>query len=254
VSSAVALLSSTRAAILEGYLRHFLTRIVALLCVVSCATLAAIERWPAGQRVRTSDRNGDGRPDVWNRYDARGQLTEIDRDTNFDGTPDVQEYYQRGVLIRRESDRNFNGQADLVEEFDPDTQGQIRSVVDIDYDGIADLLVLFRDGQPVFSKHIDGAHQSSETSKRHPAVHGQGHGDRLAAMLDPFAADLSVRRSRIVFADAGYAGLSTSGGLPLPRFTLLGRLAASARVVTAAAPLDALTIRLPHASRAPPVS
>src|SRR4029077_2909888 len=114
--------------------------------------VAALELWPATRLVRTVDQNGDGRPDVWRHYDNRGQLTEVDVDTNFDGRPDIEEYYERGVLVRRESDRNFNGQADLLEEFDVDTHGHTRSVVDTDYDGTADLLVFFRDNRPVFSK------------------------------------------------------------------------------------------------------
>src|SRR5215467_13299524 len=126
-------------------------RFVALLCAVFCAALAAIEVWPA-RRVRTADQNGDGRPDVWRRYDARGRLTEVDVDSNFDGSPDIAEYYDRGVLVRRETDRNFNGQADLIEEFDAETHSRTRSVVDVDYDGTADLLVLFRNGEAVFAK------------------------------------------------------------------------------------------------------
>src|SRR6202035_769290 len=94
------------------------SRYLALLCVVACATVATVEVWPAARHLRTEDHNGDGRPDIWRRYDNRGQLTEVDVDSNFDGSPDIEEYYERGILVRRESDRNFNGQADLVEEFD----------------------------------------------------------------------------------------------------------------------------------------
>jgi hypothetical protein len=130
--------------------KHLSARLVAVLCVMSSVTVAAVEIWHAARTVRTADQNGDGRPDIWRHYDNRGQLAEVDVDSNFDGQPDVEEYYEGGVLVRRESDRDFNGQADLIEEFDAETHRQTKSVVDIDYDGTADLLVLFRDGRPVF--------------------------------------------------------------------------------------------------------
>src|SRR5882672_4543223 len=97
------------------------------LCAVACSVAAAVSLWLPSGALRTQDKNGDGRPDV-------------------------HEYYQRGALVRRESDRNFNDRVDLVQEFDPATREHTRSVVDVDFDGRADLLVLFRDGQPVFSK------------------------------------------------------------------------------------------------------
>ena len=53
--------------------------------------------------------------------------------------------------MRRDSDRDFNDRVDLVQEFDPTTHEHVRTVVDVDSDGTADLLVLFQDGRPVFS-------------------------------------------------------------------------------------------------------
>lgn len=235
-------------------MKHLSARIVALFCVLGCATVAAVEVWPSGRHLLTGDKNGDGRTDLWRRYDSRGQLTEIDRDTNFDGSPDVQEYYQRGVLIRREWDRNFNGQTDLVEEFDPDTHGQTRSVVDVDYDGTADLLVLFRDGLPVFSKQIYGLGERADTPGAGPAAHRHTGGVHLAALVDPSQADTAVRTVRVSTDDDEWLGLSTSGGLPHTRFVLVGRLPASARIVGADARAGALTMQLPKASRAPPLS
>jgi hypothetical protein len=234
--------------------KHFSARIVALCCVLASATVAAVEVWPSGRHLLTGDENRDGRADLWRRYDSRGQLTEIDRDTNFDGSPDVQEYYQRGVLIRRESDRNFNGQTDLVEEFDPDTHGQTRSVVDVDYDGTADLLVLFRDGRPVFSKQIYGVAERAETPKPRPGAHRHADGVHLAFLVDPSKADTAVRTTGFSTDDGEWVGLSTSGGLPSTRFTLIGRVPASARIVSPDGRAEALTIQLPHPSRAPPLS
>ena len=220
--------------------------------------LAGVEVWPASQRVQIRDQNGDGRPDLWHRYDAHGHLTEIDRDTNFDGTPDIQEYFLRGVLVRRESDRNFNGQTDLVEEFDLGTQAQTRSVVDIDYDGTADLLVLFRDGRPVFSKRIceltKRADNKTAEPKHHPSAYRSRDGVQLTALIDPSESDLSVRGGRIASSNDDVIGLSTSGGLPRARFKLVARLRPSGTVAGSEADFDALTVRLPYAPRAPPVS
>src|SRR5476651_100432 len=123
--------------------------LVVILCAVACAAAVAVWlRSPAGS-VRTEDQNGDGRPDIWRVYDRQGQLSEVTVDTNFDGRSDVHEYYERSALVRRESDRDFNGRVDLVEEFEPTTHEHVRSVVDVDFDGTADLLVLFQGGQPV---------------------------------------------------------------------------------------------------------
>jgi hypothetical protein len=232
--------------------RNLTAKAVALLCVVSCATLAAVEIWPVSQRIQTGDENGDGRPDLWRRYDAHGHLTEIDRDTNFDGSPDIQEYFRSGVLVRRESDRNFNGQTDLVEEFDPGTQAKTRSVVDIDYDGTADVLELFRDGRPVFSRRIGDRKDAARPPN--PSAARQRDGVQLAELVDPSESDTSVRDARIASSEDDVVGLSTSGGLPRARFILVARLGPSAALVRTNAEHDALTVRLPHAPRAPPVS
>jgi hypothetical protein len=217
------------------------------MCVVSCATLAAVEIRPVLRDVQTTDQNGDGRPDVWRHYDARGQVTEVDVDTNFDGKPDVEEYYERGVLVRRESDRNFNGQADLVEEFDRTTHGQTRSVVDIDYDGTADLLVLFRDGRPVFSKQT-----YSKPSLSHPAAGHQNDTTQLVPLTDPFQSETAMRTMHIAPDDEECVGVSTSGGLPSPRMTTVGRLSPCLRVVAHRVAPYVSTLRLPRSPRAPP--
>ena len=108
-------------------------------------------RRPDARAVRTEDQNRDGQPDVWREYDGLGRLAGVLVDTNFDGRSDVHEYYDDdGALVRRESDRDFNDRVDLVQEFDAKTRERARSVVDTDFDGTADLLVLFQGGKPVW--------------------------------------------------------------------------------------------------------
>src|SRR5579871_3295216 len=164
--------------------------VAVVLCVVFGATLGAIGLWMPVRDVATLDQNGDGRADVWRHFDRHGQLVEIDVDTNFDGQPDLEEYYDRGTLVRRESDRNFNGQADLIEEFDAVTHTQTRSVIDIDFDGSADLLVLFHDGRPIFTER---ARPARAVATAEPVINPRaGH---LVPLFDPFDSDLSVRTS-----------------------------------------------------------
>src|SRR6516162_8946961 len=170
-------------------------RCLTIVGVCICTTVAA-SLWSAGyphsvvnvQSVRTDDRNGDGRPDVWRTYDREGLVIEQAIDSNFDGRSDVHEYYVRGALVHRESDRNFDDRVDLVEDFDATTHEHVRSVVDSDFDGTADLLVLFQAGRPVFSKWAP----SAQTTARDPIVARPGSRD-LAPLTDPFTSDLTFR-------------------------------------------------------------
>src|SRR5579864_6721132 len=105
--------------------------LVLVLCGTVCVSTTAVSSifsGAPGDRVRTEDRNGDGRPDVWRTYDRRGRLTEVAFDTNFDGRSDVLEYYDQGALVRRETDRNFDGRVDLVESFDRLTHERVRPI------------------------------------------------------------------------------------------------------------------------------
>jgi hypothetical protein len=155
--------------------------IVALLGVLSfIAALSAAGRHAAYVRLQTEDTNHDGRPDVWRQYDDRGQLTHVAIDSNFDGVPDREEEYDHGTLVRRATDRNFDRRTDLVEEFDSVTSEHVRTIVDVDYDGSADLLVLFQDGQPVHSEWANAV-----PSGRVLPARDEG---QLAGLGDPFSA------------------------------------------------------------------
>jgi hypothetical protein len=226
-----------------------MVRFAAILTLTACATAAVLAIPRDAQYVRAEDRNGDGRPDEWRRYDRQGHLAQISVDSNFDGRSDVEEYYDPdGVLLRRESDRNFNGQVDLIEDFDPATHERARSVVDVDYDGLADLLVLFRDGRPVFTKHAPAASvQEVEFSQPAEVVQFDGEDDdSLVPLTDPFQSDTAVRGLRSI-AKAGCAGLTTSGGLPCPQMTGAAPISTSAEVSVN----DAPRLSSPLARRAP---
>jgi hypothetical protein len=226
------------------------------LCALVCAAGAIAPLWRAAGYVRTEDRNGDGRPDVWHTYDRRGQLAEVTVDTNFDGRSDVHEYYERGALLRRESDRDFDNRVDLIQEFDPATREHTRSVVDVDFDGTADLLVLFRDGKPVFSKWAQPAQSATFAAASARALYADARPrastGQPAALDDPFSRDLSVSPARSAAASGGYVGLSTSGGLP-SRSDVVHGLAASSDISGSLVQHPSSSIVVPYSPRGPPV-
>jgi hypothetical protein len=215
-------------------MRRWISRaFVVVLCGAVCASTAAIFPWAPGGLVRTEDRNGDGRPDVWRTYDRQGRLTEIALDTNFDGRSDVLEYYDQGALIRRETDRNFDGRVDLVESFDRITHERERSIADVDYDGRADLLVLFRQGRTVYSKWaIQVAplrRPTWDTGLSRGSASALGS---LESLDDPFRADLTVEGVSPTRGPEDSGALAVSGGMPAPRVQGVTPLTPSSPVST----------------------
>jgi hypothetical protein len=231
-----------------------IVRLAAVLTLGACTTAAVLTLPKNAQYVRAADRNGDGRPDEWRRYDQAGHLAQVSVDSNFDGRSDVEEYYDsEGVLIRRESDRNFNGQIDLIEEFDPTTHQHAESVVDVDYDGRADLLVLFRDGRPVFSKRApDPAVRAADLGSLAQVADVQpGTNDPLVPLSDPFQSDTTVRGLHST-TTGGTAGLATSGGLPCAPI-VVATLLSSVDVVATFESHPFSRLLGPRAPRGPPL-
>jgi hypothetical protein len=223
--------------------------LAAFLALCGCAT-GFVGYAFHDETVATEDLNRDGQPDVWRVHDEDGRLTEVVRDSNFDGLPDVREYYDRGVLVRRESDRNFNNQIDLIEDFDATTGQHVRSVVDVDYDGTADVLLLFQ-----------GTHVA--LVKRAPrnglAAHGltgeaPGVGARLRALDDPFRGDLAVRQGGVPDGPSLVLDLSITGGLPTTNRTVVCILVPASRVPGAALDLIGTTEFGAASPRGPPLS
>jgi hypothetical protein len=197
-------------------MRRWVMRVfVVVLCAAVCVSTAAVSSWPSSGSVRTEDRNGDGRPDVWRTYDRQGQLTQIAVDTNFDGRSDVLEFYDRGALVRRESDRNFDGRVDLIESFDRTTHERVRAVADVDYDGRADLLLLFRDGRVVYAKRAAPVANATATSGFSPhAGIPPGRGESLWPLDDPFLADLAVQAHDRARGPEDGGAVPISGAMP----------------------------------------
>jgi hypothetical protein len=222
--------------------------LVALLCGSMCISTATVSAWFAGGSVRSDDRNGDGRPDVWRTYDRAGQLTEVAVDTNFDGRSDVREYYDHGVLIRRETDRNFDGVVDLIESFDPVTCERVREVADVDFDGRADLFLLFQNGRPVYAKWTA---PPSATDRRTGLP---SRGEDLRALSDPFRGDLAVSAvtTRHNPQDAGR--LWKSEGMPAPPARTVTPTAPVLPVASSSSSFRSSTARGRWSPRGPPVS
>jgi hypothetical protein len=230
-------------------------RPVVLACAVPCALLVAMSLWIRAGSVRTEDQNGDGRPDVWRTYDRQGQLSEVSIDTNFDGRSDVREYYERRGLVRRESDRDFNGRVDLVQEFEPTTHEPVRSLVDVDFDGTADLMVLFQGGQPVLSRRARQIVPAATSDPRlHAAVSPQTADDRLAPFEDPFRMELALRAVRTPIRAGDWIGLSTSGGLPSSPIDVVGPVADSTTVPGSSVSRPSSANVLSYSPRGPPPS
>jgi len=82
-----------------------------------------------------SDRNYDGRIDVWLNF-VEGRLAQEDVDTNLDGKADVWKFYVDGQLNRIRRDRNFDGKPDVWEMY---RSGKLERVgVDETFDGHVD--------------------------------------------------------------------------------------------------------------------
>jgi hypothetical protein len=223
-----------------------------LLCALTCAMAAAGSPWLGAGYVRTEDRNGDGRPDVWRVYDRSGHASRVRIDVNFDGRSDVEEYYERGMLVRRESDRNFDGRIDLADEFDAATGQQVRSVQDVNFDGTADLLVLFRDGESVAWKWAPRQAPAAGIPAPQADAAGSAADDRPAPLTDPFRNDQAVRAVSLTPATDACVGIAKFC-LPADR-AHAGRSLASSPVSISIASRHIGAPRLVRAPRGPPAA
>jgi hypothetical protein len=209
---------------------HWIATAIGLLV----ATSVVLPAFRAAGRITTADRNGDGRPDVWRTYDAEGRLLDVAVDSNFDGRSDVHEIYVHGDLIRRESDRNFDDRVDLVEDFDATTHEHVRSTVDADFDGRADLLVLFQDGRPAYSSWIADRRQPHASSLAPVLLASQARrgNEPLVALTDPFGGDTAFRTNATVAPPTAVAIVPATPAVeaisPAPEATIPSAVVAAA--------------------------
>ena len=116
-----------------------------------------------------TDRDGDGRPDLWTyskngrpalealdedhdgrvdrnlHYDEHGRLVSSDDDLNGDGVMETSSLFDDGRLARRRSDSNGDGQADTWTFYRGDEI--LRTEIDRDGDGFRDELTIYANGE-----------------------------------------------------------------------------------------------------------
>src|SRR5215467_2254269 len=177
--------------------RHLRRALAFVLGVLLCTTAGLISLWFSSGSTRTEDLNRDGRPDVWRAYGRDGRIASVAVDTNFDGRSDVEEQYENGVLVRRQTDRDFDDQIDLVQDFDPRTRQIVRSLTDVNADGVADLLVLFQNGSPVFSKWMSAGARDRLPETLVARAAAPRSNQPLAALHDPFSGDMTFKAVRV---------------------------------------------------------
>jgi hypothetical protein len=233
-------------------MRIRLARWLAAMLTLSACASAILTSCSHVERVLTEDVNRDGRPDAWRVYGPDGHLTEVARDTNLDGRPDVREYYDRGALVRRESDRNFNDQIDLVEDFDAVTGEHVRSVIDLDDDGCADLLVLFQNARPVFVEYAARRPVAPAIRPRSMVGRAPVGDSSLRPLDDPFRGDLVVRSAHRAVGSPTLVSLSIVGSTPPARRRILAWLVPASRVAVDPSPLGETADLLPGSPRGPP--
>ncbi len=69
---------------------------------------------PSDYRVVSADINGDGNQDQRRYIDANGQPFMTERDLDFDGRPDLYEYYQGNQIVEHEFQLDFDREIDVV--------------------------------------------------------------------------------------------------------------------------------------------
>jgi YD repeat-containing protein len=190
------------------------------------------------------------RPDVWRRYDTAGQLAAEAYDRNRDGQFEEVDYFDHGRLVKRAIDRDDDSRIDLIEEFDPWTEEPTRSIVDVDRDGIADLLVLFQNGRPAYAKWSSGLSPNQPRHQRHASVVDRDSFGR-AVLVDPFLVELAIRAERLARSSGSCSGIPPPDRSDPAVDTTRPQTIASS---LCGEPLELSPLNLPsnHASRAPP--
>jgi antitoxin component YwqK of YwqJK toxin-antitoxin module len=111
-----------------------------------------------GQRVRVEqDWDGDGKPDRVARFEPGAEHpSRVEQDTNRDGVLDAFVTLRDGKELKQELDTNGDGRVNEWLELGPDGQ-VVERRTDRDGDGVGELLVSYRDGEPIRQvEYLDG--------------------------------------------------------------------------------------------------
>lgn len=80
------------------------------------------DQWVFKDNVRAQrverDLNFDGKVDLWQYPDEKGQVVEEEMDLDMDGQVDVVVYYDSGIITRKEMSVDFEGQFSIVKYYD----------------------------------------------------------------------------------------------------------------------------------------
>jgi hypothetical protein len=87
---------------------------------------------------RISDLNHDGKVDLYEYFDANGNIRRREADYDDNGVVDAIEYYENGKLVRREYDTTGQHRIDTWDFFDPATGKRVRRERDTTNDGRVD--------------------------------------------------------------------------------------------------------------------
>ena len=113
------------------------------------------------------DTNGDGKMDRWTFYNQQGQVERVEQDLNFDGKADSMVFYQTGRPVRQAVASKNDGQIDTWLVYN--SAGEVeRRGQDPNRTGQPTVWVFYRNGSPVRSEEAIGA-----SAKANRTVHFQ---------------------------------------------------------------------------------
>lgn len=107
---------------------------------------------------RVADINQNGKPDIYQYFDANGLVRRREADYDEDGVVDAIEYYENGKLVRHDLDIASQHRFDTWDTYDPATGKRVKRERDNDGDGRVDQWWTW-DGDKVtiaFDKNNDG--------------------------------------------------------------------------------------------------
>jgi hypothetical protein len=100
---------------------------------------AVIKVYDGGHEIcRISDINHDGRPDLYEYFDAQGNVRRREADYDQNGIVDSVELFEGGKLVKREYDTTGQHRVDTWDYFDKTTGKRIRRERDTTNDGKVD--------------------------------------------------------------------------------------------------------------------